>query len=190
MENALPVDLIKSLWGAKLHRFRRDAVANVPLPESSRNFLVEVGLPTATKLTVGLGFKFSPEDLLAPFAELLDVSESECSHQNDWKRLRRYRSFGMSFEAYLCVDEKDGAVYRVDTVNASSGIRAEDRFVNTSIEQFTSCMAWLEECMQLAKDHSMEYRDSLRKLRQEFAGIDPAAISDSAFWPAFLDELG
>jgi hypothetical protein len=189
MESTSPVDLIRSLWGTSLYRFSRESLAPVSLPESSKAFLVDVGLPTVTALSPGLGFKFSPEDVLAPFAELLDLSESEYSHQNDWKRSRRYRSFGMSYEAYLCADEKDGAVYRVETANVDSGLRVEDRFLNSSIEQFTSFIAWLEKCSQLCKAQAMTYPDSLKKLQAEFTTIDRKAMADIEWWPAFLEEM-
>lgn len=188
MESAIPVDLIRSLWGASLYRFSREDIAKITLPEASKSFLVDVGLPSQAAVPVGLGFKFSPEDLLAPISELLEVSESECSHQNDWKRLKRYRSFGMSYEAFLCVDES-GAVYRMDTAKVVSGLRAEDRFVNSSLEQFTSFIAWLERCTQLSKDREMTYHDSLEKLKKEFTAIDRAAMAEIAWWPSLIEEM-
>jgi hypothetical protein len=110
-------DIVKSWSANDLRCWPEQCLRDVAIPEPSKSFLVEVGLPAYRDV----GFEFDP--LVGDPPRLAGRPH--------------LRSIGRMYEfALVCLDEQaDGCVISVDPA-----LRDLDRYLNSSVERFAACL--------------------------------------------------
>jgi len=156
-----------NLWGyANLRRWLREDLDEVGIPERSKQFLVEVGLPKNEDWTL----KF---DLPPPgFVQL--------ANNPTWWQI------GWDDPVPICLDEVSGGAVIAD---ASDG--ALPMFVNSSVEQFGMCLGLYERYRRATRDVAEDARlTAVARLESEVQRVDPEAVTSNAnYWPLIIEQL-
>lgn len=173
-----PIEFLNQ-WGAEgLLRYEPAALEGVDIPEVSKRFLVEAGLPRQADLE--LEFDLSPEEL----PTLPEALEEE----NLPAFFDRYRPIGVDTATTICLDERDkGRIYAVDIDGA-----IPTRFMNSSVPQLAEFLLVFRDgagvtLPTLASEKELEA--SAQALEEQFRRIDPAVFSDEDnWWPLILTQ--
>ena len=112
-------------WGEQgLVRATPQALADVRIPDESKAFLIQAGLPGEAE---GVGLSFSlPPDRLPTLREVLAAEGRPAP-----ARLERYRRIGSDYDAHLCLDQAKGG----HVVSVSVEPKLQVAFVNSSVPQ-------------------------------------------------------
>ncbi len=167
----------KARWGNGLVRNTEAALAHVRIPEASKRFLVEAGLPAEAEL----GLQFARyEDELPTLLGAFPEDDLPADYA-------RFRPIGVDYATIICLDERDGGhLYGVDI----EGHGLPTRFVNSSVPQLAEFllavrvvpeegppMGWMEA----------EADAYTEELAQKFRQVDPEAMSDEkSYWRSYL----
>jgi hypothetical protein len=158
---------IIEFWGsASPKRSPRANVADVVIPESSKTFLVTVGLPT----NVGWTLRFDDDGTLLP--------------RLSTTRLRR---FGYDDVVPLCLDELAHAAVLAD----ESGVGGTTRFINSSVERFGECLVHYQTYrMKVRGLAESEARNLIRDTGQHLRNADAIALEDGHnWWSVILEQI-
>lgn len=179
---------LKKFWGpANLARVSPEQLQELRLPDSSKRFLRDVGLPINLRAaSSACGVVLSLQDGAIP--QLDRHIQSVGSKTNRGKRWSDWLRIGSAFEAHLCLHQPDGTVHRLE-VNGDHPSHAV--FVNSSIEQF---VLFLLEYEVLASKGGAEHRGSLKEAVATLEGrlryIDERVFEDSEnWWSVIIEEM-
>ncbi len=169
----------KTQWGDDLVRNTPASLENVHIPDASKRFLIEAGLP---RLVPGLDMDFDRfED------ELPTLPEAFPNGYDFPKDYSRYRPIGADPATLLCLDEcNSGCVYSVDIDEAGLPIR----FVNSGVPQLAEFLLIVRGTP--TESSPKRYTDAEAKayteeLTQKFRNADPEAMHDEdGYWPGYL----
>lgn len=165
-------------WNADaLMRYEPAALDGVHIPEISKHFLIEAGLPRQADLE--LEFDLSSDEL----PTLPEALEEDLP-----ARFNRYRPIGVDTATTICLDERDnGRIYAVDIDG-----NIPTRFMNSSVPQLAEFLLVFRngagvELPQLASEEELEA--SALALEHEFRRIDPSVFSDEDnWWPLIVTQ--
>lgn len=168
-------------WDASgLVRPRPEDVSTLNIPEASKRFLVEAGMPEETR--TGLRF----DVMLQGFPTITEVLKARATEH------KRYRLLGTwGEETYICVDEaEDGRVVSMDDTLDDISLD----FFNSGIPQMAECLLIYEDFAFFTDDHPTEVkvRRRLKELRKKIARVDPSAMDPDPYigsiWYVHLDQ--
>lgn len=159
-------------WGEdQLLRYEPTALENVDIPNASKQFLIEAGLPRHA----GLELEF---DLSASELPTLPQALEE---ENLPASFNRYRPIGVETATTICLDEQDnGCIYAVDIDGT-----LPTRFMNSSVPQLAEFLLVFRSGAGIALPKLASERDlqtSANALEEQFRRIDPAVFSDEDNW--------
>lgn len=162
-----PEEII-AYWGRKrLRRYAPEAVRQAAIPQTSKDFLLNVGFPTGDLGATSL--HFDDEGFNLPRLP-----------GRTW-----YCRFGRDEDVPLCVDERrDGCVVEVKTRRTPEG------FMNSRVEDFG---VFLTLWQQFRTSQHRSQEESLRRLRlceHKMRQRDPAAFAaPENGWAVILEDL-
>ena len=168
----------KAQWGEGLVCNTRASLSHLRIPDASKRFLVEAGLPADAVL--GLQFSRAEDELLSM---LQNFPEDDLPADYS-----RYYPIGVDAATILCLDERDdGHIYSIDI----EGQGIPTRFVNSSVPQLAEFLLILrivpkEGPPKIYTDE--EGAAYTEELAQKFQKIDPAAMQDrNSYWSCYLE---
>ena len=163
----LPLE-IANYWGREnLKRWSESSLDDVAIPQTSKRFLIEVGLPCKEDWTL----RFDPEA-----DELPRLSNN-----------RNCRRIGFDDFIPICLDEKcAGSVVAVETVVGGS-----DRFINSDVERFGEFLVLYQEYRKAARTVSEEeILKIIPSIEDRMRNIDPKAFDDcNNYWPVIVEQM-
>lgn len=163
-----PEDIV-AFWGAdNLRRWSPDALRGVKIPQSSKDFLIRVGLPTKD---VGWTMRF--DDEAASLPRMPGKST--------------YRRIGFDDFVPICLDEaRNGSVMLIDPPWC-----AENDFVNSSVEAFGQFVMWYQQYRQDGPGLTEpEVEPLIAETERRMRDRDAAAFADgNNFWPVILEQM-
>jgi SUKH-4 immunity protein len=166
--NMKPDDIVKSWSPNDRRRWPAQCLRDVAIPEPSKSFLVEVGLPAYRDV----GFQFDP--LVGDPPKLVGRPH--------------LRSIGLMYEsALVCLDEQaDGCVINVDPE-----LRDLDRYINSSVDRFAaSLILYLQHRSTGQRSTPAEYEDLVARLEGDSLNVDPTVFHDPEnFWAVIVWEM-
>ena len=159
-------DEIVSFWGKDLIRWPKAAADSLGIPETSRRFLAEVGLPC-------------PKDPLFIYAFDCGQPLVRTAENPSYVRIAHKPRL-------VVLDESKGGLVFMPATR-----RDPDRFVNSSVEQFLAFVV-LEEKMnrELARvqDEITSSRAILTSIEQMMREVDRAALeSEENYWSVVIE---
>lgn len=159
-------------WGAdQLLRYEPAALEGVHIPDASKRFLIEAGLPRQASLE--LEFDLSADEL-PTLPEALEEERLSAG-------FNRYRPIGVDTATTICLDEQDnGHIYAVDIDGT-----IPTRFMNSSVPQLAEFLLVFRSgagitLPKLASEENLEA--SAHALEEQFRRIDPAVFGDEDNW--------
>lgn len=194
------LESISELWGEGRRRLDPSAAQRLDLPDSSKAYLVSVGLPSTF---FNYELDFGPRELLRldTFNRIVEQADQAAFDETvrrlsrnppnlrrgySWPprfKLARHRLLGRYVHVgALCVEEGSGAVVLVSTFDAGSGERRDVKLVNSSVEL-------LGQFLYLSQSSLQERATSrrLRALSRLFERLDPPAMNAPGAWPSILE---
>jgi hypothetical protein len=163
----LPEDIVNFWGGENLKRWSEDSLRDVAIPQASKRFLNEVGLPCEEDWTL----RFDPEGDRLP--RLPDKAN--------------YRRIGFDDSVPICLDEKqDGCVVAVETEVGTS-----ERFINSDVEHFGEFLVLYQEYRNAARAVSEEeIVKIIPGIGERMHKADPKAFDDSNnYWPVIMEQM-
>jgi len=162
-------DEIIRFWGYQnLRRWPERNVRDLRIPDSSKTFLIEVGLPCKDEQWT-LGFDADTD----AFPKLPGKSN--------------YRTIGFDYIVPICLDESRGGSVLAD----EAVVNGPERFVNSSVELFGEFLVHYQKYRCSAKDLSGK---EVQALISHIEGImqekDREALeSPENWWPGLLEQM-
>jgi hypothetical protein len=162
------------LWGpAEMVRVPGRDLAAVSIPDDSKDFLAEAGLPREA----GLRLDFSALPDLEPLPAVLTRAKLET--RVAWRDLRL---LGGDEASYICLTPQGAIV----AVWPSESL---ERFVNSSIQQLAECLLAYREISK-GSDH-MDDETYAEDLRRYVVRVDPRALDDEeSWWSVVVEQAG
>jgi hypothetical protein len=159
-----PDDIVKSWSANDLRRWPVQCLRDVAIPEPSKSFLVEVGLPVYSDV----GFQFHP--LVGDPPRLAGRPH--------------LRSIGRMFEPGLvCLDEQaDGCVVIADP---------SLRYLNSRVDRFAACLIlYLQHRAIGRRSRPAEYEELDARFERDLLNVDPTVFNDPEnFWAVIVWEM-
>lgn len=160
-------DIIR-FWGRdNLKRWSADDLRNVAIPESSKLFLVEVGLPFRADWII----RFDDQALRLP-------------------RLPNkpgYRRIGFQHFFPICLDEnRNGCVVIVE-----EEIGRTEGYINSSVELFGECLVYYQQYRLIARGSDDDLQAVVALIDQRMRKADPSAFYsvEDCYWPGAIEEM-
>jgi hypothetical protein len=153
-------------WGAaNLRRWSRHDLRDVAIPESSKSFLVEVGLPYREQ---GWTMNFDDGARLLP---RLATTPS-------------YRRIGFDYVLPICLDERrNGCVVLVE-----DEIGRRERFINSNVQLFGECLVYYQRYRLIEQE---DRRDLIQETEHQMRRADTAAFRNvESWWPVIVEQMG
>ncbi|MFI9339881.1 nucleic acid/nucleotide deaminase domain-containing protein [Streptomyces sp. NPDC052773] len=161
-----------------MRRFGLAGAAGVHVPEASRSWLTETGVPVQ----------------VAPYFQAVTTTDAVplgtyAGHRGVRylpAQLEQWARIGHDGLAQLCV-RPDGAVQAVFLDG-----EADDMFVNTNLATLNACLAALDRGLPViaVAPGLPEAAAAFRQLNEEMRGIDPTAFEErESWWPRVLDDV-
>ena len=150
-------DVIR-FWGVEnLKRWSFDDLCDAAIPNRSKQFLTQVGLP----LENGWTLRFNGESSVLP--RLPGRPE--------------YRRIGFDYDVPICLDEKKhGCVLSVEPPDVT-------RYINASVEQFGICLTLYQQYRTRVQGMDEDDAQNLiRRIEDEMRRVDPTAFADPECW--------
>jgi hypothetical protein len=157
---------IIDFWGKdNLKRWPEASLRDVAIPDSSKSFLTEVGLPFREDWT----FLFDPE------TDYLPQLPNKPS----------YRQIGLDYVVPMCLDEgKLGRVVWVEEVGRM------ERYINSSVERFGECLTIYQQCRRRGPVPENEIQEVVDEMEHQMRTADPSAFDDpDDFWPVIIEQM-
>ena len=159
-----PDDIVKSWNATDLRRWPAQCLRDVAIPEPSKSFLVEVGLPAYRDV----GFQFHP--LVGDPPRLAGRPH--------------LRSIGHMYEsALVCLDEQaDGCVMIVDP---------SLRYLNSRVDRFAACLIlYLQHRAIAQRSRPAEYEELHARFERDLLNVDPTVFNDREnVWAVIVWEM-
>lgn len=159
---------IMNFWGQEnLKRWSESSLRGVAIPQSSKQFLIEVGLPYKEDWTL----RFDPE----------------ADHLPRLPNRDNYRRIGFDDSVPVCLDEKRGGC----VVAVEKEVGGLERFINSSVERFGEFLVVYQEYRKTARVVSEEEIIKLiPSIDERMRKTDPNAFADPDFyWPVILEQM-
>jgi len=168
--------LARSWGGTPLRLVMKEDLANMLVPTATIEMLTKAGLPEAAEPE--LVFDEKPVRLLSVMETLEDFDEPTDEFFGSYWRVGQ-----TAYGDAICVDERaDGVVVCLDL---DWGFYAQ-QFVNTSLGHLLLC---LEAWRALEADPSDDIDAALEKFERAVERIDPAALTEGAYWADVLESV-
>ncbi|MGO8843380.1 MAG: SUKH-4 family immunity protein [Methyloceanibacter sp.] len=159
---------IVNFWGwENLKRWSEDSLRDVVIPQPSKQFLIQVGLPCNEDWTL----RFDPEP----------------DHVPRLPNKANYRRIGFDDDVPICLDEKrDGCVVAVETEVGGS-----ERFINSSVERFGHFLVLYEEYRKAARAVSEEVIVKIIPgIEERMRKADPKVFDNpNNYWPVIVEQM-
>jgi hypothetical protein len=155
-------------WGwDNLRRWSRDGLRDVAIPDSSKSFLAEVGLPRQG----GRMMRFGDDAGQLP---RLPGRQS-------------YRRIGFDYVVPICLDEeRKGCV-----MEAGKEFGGLDRYINSGVESFAECLVHYQQYRLKGQATGGDLSDLIVETEQLMRQADPTAFSDEEnWWPVVIEQMG
>src|SRR5690348_10544293 len=152
------------------------AVDSLRLPESSKRFLVNVGLPRKGPLLLEFDFE---QDCLQSLSEYVG------SRALLGTRGTTLRRIGTDYGTQLCLDEaQEGCLVSIDTHG-----NLPERLVNSSVEQFAACLVvYLKVARAWTDRINIDAQQLAAQAKVEISAIDANAIASEENWWSLIYE--
>lgn len=171
-------DEIARFWGQEnLRRWPEPCVRELRIPESSKSYLVQVGLPAFQDDH----FQFDP--LVGDLPRLAGRPQ--------------FRTVGLMSEFVpICLDEQaNGSVMSMDTemleLTKTTNPSALDRYINSSVERFAECLILflrLRRTVRVATE--AEFATMLPQFEMDLLKVDPTVFgSPENLWAVIVWEM-
>lgn len=168
--------LARSWNGGQLRLVSKNDTADMLVPTSTLDVLNNAGLPAVAEPE--LSFDESPVRLLS----LMDIPEDDEDASDEFFG-SFWRIAQNAFGDAICLDERaDGVVVMLDK---EWGYYAQ-QFVNSSIGHFLLC---LEAWRAMEADTGDDVDTIIETFERAVERIDPAALTEGAFWSDCLDAI-
>ncbi len=154
-----------SAWGLGLVRTEPAALLGVNIPEASRRFLIEAGLPSESEC---MCFGDAEEELPEAYRDLWPI--------------------GVDGATLICVQEETGHVYSIDV----DGLGLPTRFVNSGVPELAQCLLIYRvvpgaEAADEEKDADEVAVEFTEHLAAAMRRVDPKAMQNwNNYWPGVL----
>jgi hypothetical protein len=165
-----------------LVRAEPSVLEGLNIPEESRRFFVEAGLPNGTNL------ELRRDHLQEGLPLLSEVAKGSPLPVDG----NRYRVMGEDIGTYMCCDvAAHWCIVSVADVGSSLPVA----FVNTSVPQLAECLLLYDECIRVLSPLTLKEEDRvlpsmIRRLEKKFRRIDPAAMRDEyCYWSQVLEGM-
>lgn len=159
---------IANFWGREnLKRWAESSLLDVRVPQSSKRFLIPVGLPYKEDWTL----EFDADSVPLPRLE----------------NRANYRRIGFDGSVPICLDEDhDGCVVAVE-----SEIGARERFINASVECFAEFLVLYKQYRSAARTVSEEeVVEVIRGIEQSMRIADADAFHGcDNYWPVIIEQM-
>jgi hypothetical protein len=158
---------IVNFWGREnLKSWSESSLRDVIISQSSKQFLLEVGLPHQDDWTL----RFISETSQIPRVP----SRSNC------------RIIGFDGPVPICLDER----HHGSAVAVEMGIGRTERFINTSVERFAEFLVLYQEyrtaARTLSEDETLKFIPSIEERMHK---VDPKAFDDrNNYWPVIIEQ--
>jgi hypothetical protein len=164
----------------QLHVAPPELVAPLRIPDRSKQYLLDVGLPRETPFFNGPPLRFNLLHRLPTLRQLLP--EHAARIDPGWDACR-----------FLGLDEDDGTGYVLNEADGGSiwSVALDSPhtdFVNTSVEQFGWFIAAYTRFGAAPSAGGPSTVTAVEELERQMRAMDPRAVDDAAFWPAILDD--
>jgi hypothetical protein len=182
-------------WGGDRFCFPLDVFRDIDIPEPSKRFLLEAGLPKQAIVPSGkyvTSLPFVPATpplqsakypLMAPFSSSLRLLAS-LHDEND--------QMYWGYDFYYAVEEKTGHIYYLEHFS-ESGEEGEG-YVNASVTQFAEFLLVYRHFVAHFRPkypESFEIPPLIMSLGQKWQEIDPVAMAHpDNYWASLLDDIG
>lgn len=163
----LPEDIVK-FWGREnLKRWSESSLRDVAIPQPSKRFLIEVGLPYKEDWTL----QFDPE----------------ADHLPRLPNKANYRRIGFDDFVPICLDEKRGGC----VVAVETEVGGSERFINSSVERFGEFLVLYQEYRKAARAVSEEeIVKFISGVEERMRKADPKAFDDpNNYWPVIVEQM-
>lgn len=159
-------DIIR-FWGSdNLRRWSKDDLRDVAIPERSKSFLVEVGLPFGDET-----LRFDDEARRLP----------RLAHKP------RYRRIGFDYYDPVCLDEqRKGCV--IEVAEEAGGL---ERFINSNVELFGEFLVYYRQYRLVARMTEDNLSAVVDATEQRMRKADPVAFRgvDDHWWPLVIEQM-
>ncbi len=177
-----PAEFVRR-WGAELVRAAPSAVQDLPVPEESRRFLVEAGLPPKSPWELS----FTLGDRIPALPEAVP----EAANRPD---LATYRRIGQDTATHICLDlAREG---RLMSVGLEPWREIPIRFVSTTVPQLAEMLLLSRDFRALRKElrerraPQSEIDELVKSLRADLEGVDQEALADPEnFFSLVLEQI-
>jgi hypothetical protein len=159
-------DIVR-FWGRdNLRRWSSDDLRDVAIPESSKSFLVDIGLPRRADWTM----RFDDDE-----ARRLPRLPNKPS----------YRRIGLDYNVPICLDEqRNGCVVLVEEDVGT------ERYINSSVELYGGFLVYYHQCRLAARATTADLRLLVAATEQRMRNADPAAFRDvEDCWPVIIEHM-
>ena len=170
--------VLKEFGESGLQRAAQQAVADIHLPETSKRYLVDVGLPSERILELSLSLKGQRLPQLAELSPLLACCIVQYPHAH---------SIGTDTGCAVCVDGSGvGTIFLVDLTG-----KDKVRFINSNVEFFGASLALYHEYCRVGPTvPKQDVDDFILKIESRMKDIDPTAIrSPENWWALILEQM-
>lgn len=156
-------------WGRdRLRRWPAHVVADLAIPGASRDFLIEVGLPSLKEGTLRF-----------------DLPQTEALPRLPWRPTCRILGYDTSVP--LCLDEGAGG----QVVSAEDEKAGSFLFVNDSVGALGECLTHFDRYLeQAASAGEAEILEEIARVEERMSQRDPRAFADpDCFWPLVIAQM-
>jgi hypothetical protein len=172
-----PAAVLERSWnGAALRPLTKESTVDMLVPTATLDVLLKAGLPAHAE--PGITFEAAPVALV----NIVDIPEDDADASRDYFRAYWRVAVTENGDA-ICIDERgDGVVVLLDQ---EWGYYAQ-QYVNSSIGHFLLC---LEAWRAMEADTSDDLDAIIGTFERAVERIDPAALTEGAFWDMMLSEI-
>ena len=169
--------ILKEFGASGLQRAAQQAVADIRLPQTSKRYLLDVGLPTERILELSLslkGQKLPRLDELAPLS-------------NGVAQYPQARSIGTATGCAVCIDGSGaGTIFLVDLTG-----KDQVRLINSNVEFFGASLALYHEYCRVGPMVPKQDVDGfILKIESRMKDVDPRAfLSPENWWALIVEQM-
>jgi hypothetical protein len=159
---------ITRFWGRdNLRRWSKNRLRDVAIPESSKSFFSDVGLPFRVDWTIRFDDKEAGE-----LPRLLDRPN--------------YRRIGFDVDVPICLDEgRRGCVLEV-----GQEFGYPERYFNSSVELFAAGLTCYQQYRLVAENVDLDRSNLVAATERKIRHTDPEAFGHEEYcWPLIIEQM-